>query len=212
MSRQRRVFIRDVSVHVIQRGNNKCAIFHDDSDCETFLRLLGGAARRYGVAIHGFTIMTTHTHLIVTPRNERSLPGAMHQLGKYVEYFNEKYDRVGTLWCRRYSAKPIQDERYWLTCLRYVEQNPVRAAMVDAPEQYPWSSYRTHAYGERCDWLTPHWLYMSLGRTDAERQAAYRALCAELVSKDDLEGPGPSTRRRRGQAPQRDDSRLPLQT
>ena len=130
-----RVHVPGVSLHLRQRGNNHCAIFGDDSDYESFLVMLQSAMQRYEVEVHGYALMTTHTHLQVTPRTEHGTAKAMQQLGiRYVMYFNRKYERVGTLWTGRYKAKAIADERYWLTCLRYIEQNPVRAGIVVRPE------------------------------------------------------------------------------
>src|SRR5258706_14683664 len=121
-----RLFVPGVSLHVRQRGNNRCAIFGDDSDHEVFLAMLRSAVQRYQVAVHGFTLMTTHTHLFLTPTTERGTSKAMQQLGIcYVMYFNHKYNRVGTLWTGRYRAKPINDERYWLTGLPHLELHPV---------------------------------------------------------------------------------------
>ena len=131
--------------------------------------------------------MTNHYHLIVTPADAGALPRMMQALGvRYVLYFNRKYTRVGTLWCGRYRGLPIEDEKYWLTCLRYVEQNPVRAGIVEAPEMYAWTSYRVHAFGAESDWLEPHSVYLSLGRNPKERQIAYRALCAAQVTDTQL--------------------------
>jgi putative transposase len=149
--------------------------------------MLQSATERYGVAVHGFSLMTTHTHLQVTPSTEEGTSAAMKQLGvRYVLYFNRKYQRVGTLWTGRFRAKPIDDERYWLTCLRYIEQNPVRAKIVVLPEQYRWSSYRAHALGETMEWLASHPLLDALGATPAQRQAAYRAICAVPLSTGEL--------------------------
>lgn len=121
--------------------------------------------------------MTNHYHFVVTPPTKDSLSLAMGILvGEYTKYFNRSYERTGTLWGSRFQAKPIEDERYWLNCLRYVEANPVEAKLVSAPGQYRWSSYRFHAEGESSDWLVPHRLYLSLGKNAAERQEAYRAL------------------------------------
>jgi putative transposase len=107
-----RFFTPGVSLHVRQRGNNRCAIFGDDSDYEVFLAMLQSAIQRYQVAVHGFTLMTTHTHLFLTPATEQGTSKAMQQLGvRYVMYFNRKYNRVGTLWTGRYKAKPINEER-----------------------------------------------------------------------------------------------------
>jgi putative transposase len=175
-----------MSVHVIQRGNNRVAIFGSVADHQHFLEFLRRFAHKHCVHIHGFVLMTTHYHLIVTPMIEQALPRMMKALNsKYVRYFNPRYKRIGTLWNGRYRGLLIEDERYWLTCLRYVEQNPVRAAMVATPSEYEWSSYAAHAHGRWPDWLTPHAVYQSLGRTDAERQRTYRQLCGQTVERND---------------------------
>jgi putative transposase len=149
MARRRRVFVAGASVHVIQRGNNHGAVFGRRSDYERFIALLREAAVRYDVAVHAFALMTTHVHLLVTPRSRLALPNTMKACGgRYVQYFNRKYSRSGTLWNGRYKPILVEDERGWLRCLRYIERNPVEAGMVRDPGEYPWSSYRTHALGQ----------------------------------------------------------------
>ena len=78
------------------------------------------------------------------------------------------------------------DEAYWLTCLRYVEQNPVGAHLVRAPEDYRWTSYRVHAMGTSNNWLVPHRVYPQLGPTPIERQQVYRALSMVSDTVDTL--------------------------
>jgi putative transposase len=139
------------------------------------------------LAVHGYVLMDTHFHLLATPQTRQSLSKATQGLGvRYVRGFNRKYDRIGTLWSHRPWIDVIEDERRWLTCLRYIEQNPVRAKMVASPGDYRWSSYGANALGIPCDWLTPHPLYLALGSCDATRQAAYRELCADLLCTADL--------------------------
>lgn len=187
MPRQPRIFIPGLSLHVIQRGNNRIQIFHTATDYEWFLALIRSAAADHGVDIHGYVLMTTHYHLIATPGHERALSLTMHEVdGMYAKYFNREHARIGTLWNGRYRGLAIRDERYWLTCLRYIEQNPVRAHMVSSPEAYRWSSYHVHASGAPSDWLAPHHLYLSLGPTPEHRQAAYKALCATPLIEAEL--------------------------
>jgi putative transposase len=186
MPNRRRNFVPGVSLHARQRGNNRCAIFGDDSDYQSYLVMLESATREHRVAVHGYSLMTTHTHILLTPSTTEGTADAMHQLGvRYVLYFNRKYQRVGTLWTGRYKAKPITDERYWLTCLRYIEQNPVRAGLVVRPEQYRWSSYGVHALGHHSDWLTSHPVLDALGADKAQRQAAYKAICDIPLTGDE---------------------------
>ncbi len=187
MPRPRRGFIPDLSVHVIQRGHNRTSVFRDDADYLRFLAILRDVAPERGIRVHGYVLMTTHIHLIVTPNHKKALPETMRSLGsRYVPYYNRKYDCIGTLWTGRYRALLIEDEQYWWTCLRYIEQNPVRADMVRTPDCYRWSSYHAHALGQWPPWLTPHPIYTALGGTTQERQARYRRLCGEPVSDDDL--------------------------
>jgi putative transposase len=182
-----RIFPPGVSLHVRQRGNNRCPIFADDSDCRVFLAILRQASRRYGAVVHGYALMRTHTHLLVTPRDELSLPKTMQQLGvRYVLYFNRKYARVGTLWTGRYLAKLVPDDCYWLTCLRYIEQNPVRAGIVEQPGDYLWSSYGVHGLGLDSDWLAGHPVFDALGANSEQRRAAYRVICATPMTPDQI--------------------------
>jgi REP-associated tyrosine transposase len=149
--------------------------------------MLRAAAHRYCVQVHGYCLMNTHTHLQLTPTTEDGTARAIRQLSiRYVLYFNRRYERVGTLWTGRYLAKPIDDKRYWLSCLRYIEQNPVRAGLVVRPDQYRWSSYRAHAYDEHGDWLATHPILESLGADSAQRKMAYAELFAMHLPIEEL--------------------------
>jgi putative transposase len=183
----RRLFVPGLSVHVIQRGNNGTSIFHDDVDRRLFLYFLGQIAASTGVAFHGFVLMSTHWHGLLTPPTELALPAAMKSLGeRYVRYFNRKYGRFGTLWGGKYRSPLVTDQHYWLTCLRYIEQNPVRARMVEGPGDYQWSSYAAHAFGKGPRWIVDHPVLHELGRTDSDRQRNYRRLCESPLSAAEL--------------------------
>jgi REP-associated tyrosine transposase len=175
------------TVHLMRRGNNRGSIFVDDYDRELFLAILEAKARHHGVPIHGLVLMTNHYHAIATPPTQRSLELTMRDLGRqYVLSYNRRHGRIGTLWTGRYKAIPIHDDRYLLTCLRYIEQNPLRAGLAVDADDYRWSSYRCHAHGESCEWLTPHHVYLALGATDGERQNAYTGLFRENLVDGEL--------------------------
>ncbi len=178
--RRPRVYVPGYSQHVFQRGINCGTIFHEDRDQEHFLLLVQNAAQSHDVGIHAYALMDTHYHLLATPSSQRGLPDAMKEIDSgYVRYYNRKHQRLGTLWCARYKAKLIADENYWLTCMRYIELNPVSAGMVDDAAAYRWSSYRAHALEHPTAWLTSHPVYEQLGATSIERQRIYRAFCAQ---------------------------------
>src|SRR5438045_7710422 len=148
MPRQRRVYEPGLSLHVIQRGNNGGDIFAATADYLRLLTLIGDASRRERVDIHGFVLMTTHFHLLVTTQGEKTLARFMQRVnGQYAQYYNRQHGRIGTVWNGRYRGILMRDERQWLTCLRYIDQNPVRAHMVETADRYRWSSYLAHASG-----------------------------------------------------------------
>jgi len=167
--------------HVIQRGNNRAAIFRAEGDYRFYLEKLRVAAEKHDCDIHGYVLMTNHVHLLVTPHDEIGIGKMIQMLGRYyVQYFNRRYKRTGTLWEGRYRATLIDSEQYLLTCLRYIELNPVRArGLADRPGDYPWSSYQHNALGKPDPLLTPHLQYQRLGATAGERRGAYRQLFRE---------------------------------
>lgn len=177
MARLPRFDIPGQPQHVIQRGNNRAAVFASEDDCLYYLDKLAGAADKHDCELHAYVLMTNHVHLLITPRSRDAIGRAVQQLGRhYVRYFNDRYRRTGTLWEGRFKSVPIDTESYLLLCMRYIELNPVRAAMVARPSEYRWSSYRANAEGQCDSLLTAHPVYERLGKGASERHAAYRAL------------------------------------
>ncbi len=138
-----------------------------------------------GCAVHAYVLMTNHVHLLLSPDDGESASTLMQRLGqRYVQYFNRRHARTGTLWEGRFRSCPVQDDRYFLVCHRYIELNPVRARMVDAPAEYRWSSHMANAYGHENPLVTPHLVYESLGADTVMRQFAYRHLFSETLSPE----------------------------
>jgi len=187
MARGPRICPPGLTQHVVQRGNNRGPVFQDTADYRLFLRLLRHAAGIHAVAIHAYALMTNHFHLMATPTDRTGLSSMMQAIGRgYVPVFNYRHRRTGGLWEGRYRSFGIESERYWLTCLRYVELNPVRAGLASAPEDYRWSSARVHAAGQCDSVITPHALYLELGAQPEDRQHAWRAICGTSVSEKEL--------------------------
>jgi putative transposase len=187
MARLPRFILPGQPQHVIQRGNNRNEIFCAEADYRFYLDKLQAAAAKHGCAIHAYVLMTNHVHLLMTPESEAAIGKTMQTLGRYyVQYYNHCYQRTGTLWEGRYKATLIDTETYLLTCMRYIELNPVRAGIVSHPSEYPWSSYRQTALGQADDAVTLHPLYGRLGRSDDERQSAYRQLFKARIADQTL--------------------------
>ena len=189
MARLPRFVITGQPQHVIQRGNNRQDIFRADEDYRFYLEKLSDATKKHRCDIHAYVLMTNHVHLLVTPHTEDGIGKMMQMLGRYyVQYFNHCYKRTGTLWEGRYKAALIDSEQYLLTCMRYIELNPVRAQnMVNHPAEYPWSSYGFNALGKEDQRVTPHSEYRRMGATEQDRQSAYRQLFRARIPEMTLE-------------------------
>lgn len=189
MPRQCRYFIPGIPQHVITRGVDRQAVFFHEQDYTHYLKTLQDAAAKNECLIHAYVLMTNHVHLLVTPGGERSLPLMMQAMGRnYVQRLNVRYGRTGTLWEGRYKASLVQDGSYLLTCQRYIELNPVRARMVAAPGEYPYSSYAYHAFGTEDATITAHACYLDLAVVPSARQQAYRELFHDLIDDELLTG------------------------
>ena len=179
MARLPRLTVPGYPHHLIQRGNNRQAIFAAKADYETLLAMLDENARKFEVELHAYVLMSNHFHLLATPATQTGLPSLMQAVGRrYVRHFNQSQGRSGTLWEGRYRSTLIQADRYLLACMVYMDLNPVRAGISATAADYPWSSHH-HYIGLRDDKLmSPHALYWSLGNTPFAREVAY----AELVA------------------------------
>src|SRR5574338_807382 len=177
MPRRPRIHLPGIPLHVVQRGHNRDAWFFSEDDYHTYRHWLGEALTATGCQLHAYVLMTNHVHLLLTPPEPEAIPRLAISLGRrYVQYINRTYRRTGTLWDSRYKSSLVQADAYLLRCQRYIELNPVRAAMVDDPVHYRWSSYRANGLGEADPLRTPHPAYCALGREVADRLAAYWAL------------------------------------
>ena len=187
MTRKPRFHLPGIPQHVIQRSNNHEPCFYAEADYQHYLDHLKVALEDNHCKLHAYVLMTNHIHLLITPMTDYGVAHTMQDLGrKYVRYISEQYFRSGTLWEGRYKSCLVDSEAYLLTCMRYIELNPVRANMVPHPGDYPWSSYQQNAYGKNFPSMDPHPLYQRLGATPGECQHAYRALFRQHLDEQHL--------------------------
>jgi putative transposase len=189
MARLPRLDLAGIPQHVIQRGNNRNPCFFDTEDYVFYLECLNEAARTYACQVYAYVLMTNHVHLLVSSTERGGVSSLMQSLGRrYVRYINTRYQRTGTLWEGRFKSSLIDSERYFLACACYIALNPVRVGLVTDPAAYRWSSYHRYAYGRGDTWLAEHACYLALGPDPSARQVAYRALCAQAIPPQELEG------------------------
>jgi len=177
MARKLRICPAGYTQHIVQRGNNRDACFAGKGDYVAYAHWLAEGAKKYDIAIHAWVMMTNHTHLLVTPRDDNTVSLMMQYLGRhYVRRFNKVHNRTGTLWEGRYRSSLVDSDQYVLACYRYIENNPVKANIVSSPGEYRWSSYHANARGIDSAMLTTHPCYEQLAKSKQARLRAYSQL------------------------------------
>ena len=151
MARLPRLVLPGIPHHVTQRGNRREQTFFEDGDYELYLDLLADAAGRAHVEIWGYCLMPNHVHVIAVPQDADGLSRAFRYVHRhYTGYVNARQRWTGHLWQGRFSSVAM-DEPHFVTALRYVSLNPVRARLVERAEDWRWSSVRAHLAGEDDD-------------------------------------------------------------
>ena len=185
MPRKPRFYLPGVPAHIVQRGNSRQAVFFCDDDYKAYLTWLMEGALKHGCRIHAYVLMTNHVHLLVTPESKESISKTIQYVGRhYVQYINVVYGRSGTLWEGRHKGCILDSDNYLLSCMRYIELNPVRAGMVEKPMDYSWSSYASNATGKVDKVVTQHDIYLALANRLELRLAAYRELFSNVLNPE----------------------------
>lgn len=144
MPRLARLVVPGLPHHVTQRGNRRQPTFFSEQDYALYLRLLRLWCAKAGTRIWAWCLMPNHVHLILVPAHEDGLRAALGEAHRrYTRHVNLREDWRGHLWQSRFASFAM-DEEWLIACARYVELNPVRAGLVERPEQWRWSSARAH--------------------------------------------------------------------
>jgi putative transposase len=145
MARPLRLEFAGALYHLTSRGNAQQDIFRDDADRRIFLRALADTVTHFGWLLYSYCLMGNHYHLVAETPSPNLSRGMRNLNGQYTQQFNRRHNRVGHLFQGRFTGILIERETHWLELARYVTLNPVRAGIIGAPEDWPWSSYRATA-------------------------------------------------------------------
>lgn len=194
MPRIARIVVPKYPHHITQRGTNRTEIFNDRNDNQYFLKLLSEWTDKTKTEVWAYCLMSNHFHILVAPNSIEGLGKCLHGLTfRYAQYFNNKYGRSGRLWQNRYFSCPVDKDEYLWTVVKYIEMNPVRARIVERPEEWKWSSAGEHIRGKGNNNIKLHrWLReeerkeyakLMLGKNDEEKirkaTSTGRPLCGE---------------------------------
>ena len=148
MARIARVIVPGYPHHITQRGNRRQKTFFCDDDYSAYIELMAEWCDKHHVEILAWCLMPNHVHLIAVPHTENGLARAIGEAHRrYTRRINLREKWRGHLWQERFASFPM-DEQHLLAAARYIEMNPVAAALVQSPEEYRWSSARAHLAGQ----------------------------------------------------------------
>jgi putative transposase len=166
--------------HVVQRGNNKEKVFFHKKDREKYLSLLKKYSDKWDSPILAYCLMSNHVHLLTRPKNEESLYKMMQGVTLcYTQHINKEHKRTGRLWESRYHSCIVDKEKYLWAAARYIEQNPIRAKIVEKAEDFPYSSARAHIAG-RADNILGEELFKDAQMKD------YIAFIRESITEEEM--------------------------
>lgn len=170
--------------HVTTRGNNREKIFLDEHDFHRYKSLLRRYRNKFHFNLYAYSLMPNHVHLLIETSADGSISKIMHAINTaYAMYFNSKYDHTGHVFQGRFHSAVVDSETYLLEVMRYMDLNPVRAAIARRPSEYEWTSYRRYAGGDADDVITSHHIYENLGKQDRKRQRVYAEFVEEGIGR-----------------------------
>ncbi len=182
MTRPLRLQYEGAVYHITSRGNGRQKIYFNDADRKKFLLVLAETLSRYSWNCHAYCLMSNHYHLLIETREASLSQGMRHLNGVYTQSFNHEHSRVGHLFQGRYKAIHVEKGAHSLELCRYVVLNPVRAKMVERPEQYRWSSYRgTLKPQHRLGWMDGKWILEQFGNNRRESVKRYKEFVREGI-------------------------------
>jgi putative transposase len=184
MSRPLRLEFAGALYHITSRGNARNLIYLQDDDFELFLQILANVCERYNWVVHAYCLMNNHYHLLVeTP--DANLSQGMRQLnGVFTQSMNRKHHRVGHLFQGRYKAILVDKDAYLLELCRYIVLNPVRANMVNSPEEWPWSSWHCMlGNAESPVWLSTDTLLVQFAKNRQDAIQSYIDFVKSVIGK-----------------------------
>jgi len=174
MARTGRVIFDNAVYHILNRGHDRGKLFRRPEDFKMFKETLMRYKGKFPSEVYHYCLMSNHFHILLKISHGEDLPFLMKGLCQtYAFYYKKQYHLSGYLFQNRYKSIVIEKDEYLLECGRYIERNPVRAGIVDSPNNYHWSSYNFYASGRSDGIITPNPLYCALSAVERERRDKY---------------------------------------
>ncbi len=190
MGRGRRIVYPGLVYHVIKRGNNRDAVFIEDEDYYHYLNCIERYKKKYDFKLFAYCLVTNHVHMLIRVTSGGTISKIMQSITvAHIRHYNYKYQWSGHVWQGRFNSPIVSDDEYLLNVMQYIEQNPLRARMVEEVGKYQWSSYKLNVRkeGGRLIDREKNKVYLELGSTEGERIDKYKRLMEKSIDEKQLE-------------------------
>ena len=185
MPRPARFLLSESFYHVMTRGNNRNVVFKSAEDYEYFLKLVLKYKLEHPFDLYHYCLMPNHTHFLIQTKKAFDFSTFMKKLNlAYFHHYRREYGWVGHFWQDRFKSQAIGKDAHFIQCGKYIELNPVRAGIVENPDEYQYSSYAYYAQGKTSPPITTDFIYEEIGHTTDEKQERYRKLVIDQVIED----------------------------
>src|SRR5437879_2161146 len=183
MPRAPRIDYPGLTYHLINRGVKQLPIFYDDHDRQRFMRLLCQTQNEFPFILHNYCLMTNHYHLLLQTVKHSLSKILQYFNGRYGALFNKRWHHVGHVFQGRFHSIVVDTDNYLTTVSRYIHLNPVRAGIVQKPEDYAWSNYRSIISSNTDPIADPSFLLGYFGMHPAGQRGAYRRFVEDALDK-----------------------------
>ena len=163
MSRPLRIEFPNAWYHVMNRGRRAENIFIDQNDFKAFLDLLKETADTWNIKVAAYCLISNHYHILLQTPEANISRSMRHLNGVYTQRFNRRHKVDGPLFKGRYKSIVVGADQYLLQLVRYIHKNPVKAGLVEKPDQYTWSSHKGYlSVARKWDWLYKDFIFSLL--------------------------------------------------
>ncbi|HOX41795.1 MAG TPA: transposase [bacterium] len=185
MPRVRRFLLSKSYYHIMTRGNNRNVVFRSDVDYQYFLELIAKYKLEHPFDLYHYCLMPNHTHFLIQTKQALDFSIFMKKLNlAYFHHYRREYGWVGHFWQDRYKSQAVGKDAYFVQCGKYIELNPVRANIVEKPEDHRYSSYQYYSEGKPDHLITTDFIYEVMGKDDIWRQRQYKQLVVDQVIEE----------------------------
>ena len=188
MPRAERILGNGITYHVVANCNGRGFLFKEDADFDAFLKHLEQCQKNWAFDLHGYSLLHSHIHLILTTHDNIFLDKVMYEIcQRFAFRHNRENNQQGHFWKNRYFSKVILDDIYAIICLRYLHRNSIKAGLVQEAARWRWSCAKHYLAGDFPSMLTPLPSYMGLAEDMETRSKLYRRWLETPLISDEIE-------------------------